>query len=123
MRLDAFIIRQQPEHGHEGEQGMEVMFAFNDCKPSGWAKALAMQALYCCKGPARVTPVFSDYQRLFPLTYVGFTLMLPLRMFDSAFCVRRSRTRLPRAIMQASIHEGYVSVLHQRCFVKPLRER
>ena len=72
--MDAFIIRQQPEHGHEGEQGMEVMFAFTDCKPSGWAKALAVQALYRCKGPARVTPIFSDYQKVVSFDLCGFCI-------------------------------------------------
>jgi hypothetical protein len=28
--LDAFITRQQPEHGHGGEQGREVGFAFDE---------------------------------------------------------------------------------------------
>lgn len=81
-----------------GEQGREVMFAFHDCKPSSWAKALAMRALYRCKGPARVTPVFSDYQRLFLLSHVNFTMMLPLRILSSASCVTRSRTHVPGAI-------------------------
>ena len=97
--MNAFIIRQQPKHGHRGEQGREVMFAFHDCKPSGWAKALAMRALYRCKGPARVTPVFSDYQRLFLLSHVNFTLMLPPRILSSASCVTRSRTHVPGAIV------------------------